>query len=122
MRVADSNGIFSERLNELMQYDLVCIGYKGEQVFFYSQEKVRAGNYSHILLQPIGAAGLDVELSKRGSGRQAEDIKQENVFLLFDRQDRKRRQRNEALQELRVKVIKGFYKCALIEEPTDQNQ
>lgn len=113
MRIADSNGIFSEKLNELMQYDLVCLAYKGEQAFFYTRDKIRPEHYTHIRLQATSAAELDKELNKWGTKALAEAARQENIFSQFERMDRGRRQRNEDLRKLRIKMIEGFFKCAL---------
>ncbi|HEY6901807.1 MAG TPA: hypothetical protein VI233_14225, partial [Puia sp.] len=110
MRIGGSNGAFSGKLNELLKYDLVCIGYKGETTFFYSQENVVSKDYVHIGLHTAS----DEDWSKLRKKAVAEDLQREAAFFLFDIRDRQRQKKNQALQELRNKVMYAIYRCTLI--------
>jgi len=111
MRLTSANGSYPEKLNVLLSYDLVCIGYKGGQAFFYSKPKVQAGDHS-FGLQPIDSATLDIQLKKWGNQSQSAGLLRENAFDRWRQQDRPRLQRNERLRDLRDKMERAFFsKC-----------
>jgi hypothetical protein len=107
MRVEGSNGMFSEKLNDLLQYDLVCIGYRGGATFFYSQENIVSRDYVHIDLKAAGEADWN-KLRKKAV---AEGLQREAAFFLFDIRDQQRQKTNQALLELRDKVMYRIYPC-----------
>jgi hypothetical protein len=116
IRLTGANGTYVEKLNELLSYDLVCIAYKGDQAFFYSQPKVQPGDHS-FSLRPIDSTTLNSELNKWGNRDQAEALIQDNSFHLFEHHDRPRQQRNEHIRDLQHKVEKAFFgKCSLMYE------
>lgn len=113
MRVAGADGIYTEKLNELMTYKLVCIAYKDEQAFFYSRERIQPGNYQHIQLTKIGKEALEQELNKTGTQTQAAALSKENAFFLFDIGDQQRQKNNQALSDLRAKIWRMIIPCYL---------
>ena len=108
MRVNGSGGKFSEKLNGLMSYDLVCIGYKGEQPFLYSQKEMRPGTYT-VELKETDQKELNREL--RRSGSKTKEIKKELEYLKYEFNDRIRQQRNESIYEL-IYRIEPFILCS----------
>lgn len=44
MRMRKNGDTFTESLNALYQYHLVAVGYKGDEIFLYSQENITAGS------------------------------------------------------------------------------
>jgi cytochrome c551/c552 len=66
-------GSHMEKLNELMKYKLVCIGYKGEDVFSYIQEDIRPGRYMDLTLTKTDERMLKKQLNKL-------DITNESAF------------------------------------------
>ncbi|MES1159737.1 MAG: hypothetical protein ABUM51_03200, partial [Bacteroidota bacterium] len=113
MRLNGSNGEYSEKLNELMKYDLVCIAYKDEQAFFYSRENISPGNYSGIMMTPVNSKELEQYLNKTGNGTQSSALQRENDFFRFDIIDQKRQQHNQDLKELTQKAMYLIYPCYL---------
>ena len=111
MRLAGSNGKYTEKLNELMKYGMVCIAYKNEQAFFYSLETVQPKDYAPITLAAIGKNELDQKLNSMGSWPQVSDLEKENEFLRFDIRDQARRKNNQVLQELTDRVMKIILHC-----------
>ena len=99
MRMNGSAGRFSEKLNGIMTYDLVCIGYKGEIPFFYSQKAINPGTYNFELKQ-TNQRQLDRELKRSGPGSQTKEIKKELEFLKYEIKDKLRQQRNESIYQL----------------------
>jgi len=111
MRLNGGEGKYSEKLNELMQYDLVCVAYKDEQAYYYSQKDIQPGNYSAIRLMMIGKDELDEQLNSFGRQNQQDALKKEKDYFLFEIMDTKRQKRNLALQELTEKIRPVIFSC-----------
>jgi len=109
--VGDSNGIYTENLNELMKYDLVCIGYKDGRTSYFHQSRIKAKDYSNIQLQPISGEELTRELIKAGSTTQAADLVKEDSFFRLDVPDQKRRKHMEDIRNLHTKMMWFLFPC-----------
>jgi hypothetical protein len=110
MRLNGEEGKYSEKLNELMQYDLVCIAYKDEQAYYYSQKDVRPGNYPAISLMMIGKDELAQQLNSFGQ-KQVAELKKEQDYFVFEIIDAKRQKNNVRLQELTEKIRPVIFSC-----------
>jgi hypothetical protein len=62
MRLSDSTGKFTGRINKMMSYRLICIAYKEEQAFFYTQANIQSKDYADIVLTGMGNIDLDQKL------------------------------------------------------------
>lgn len=111
MRVPGSDGVYTEKLNELIRYDLVCLGYKGEQSFYACDYSVQPRTYDSIRLHRFNADALTKELTRMGSVTQSQQLIQENTFFRLDIQDEKRRKHNETLEELKGRLIHMIMPC-----------
>ncbi|MEO5565029.1 MAG: hypothetical protein ABIR18_16400, partial [Chitinophagaceae bacterium] len=110
MRVGGFGATYSEKLNELISYKLVCIAYKGEQPFFFSKEDIKGGTHN-IELKATGKNELDRQLKRSGTTNHAADILKENDFLRFEIKDKERQKNNESLRELMRKVMPIVFPC-----------
>jgi hypothetical protein len=99
MRINGTGGKFSENLNGLMTYDLVCIGYKGKQALLYSKKEINPGTYSVELIQ-TDQRQLDRELKRSGPSSQIRGIRKEIEFMKYEIKDRIRQQKNESIYQL----------------------
>jgi mono/diheme cytochrome c family protein len=111
MRLDGTDGKYSEKLNELMQYDLVCIAYKDEQAYYYSQKDIRPGSYPAISLTMMEKDELDQRLNNFGQS-QAAELKKEKDYFFFEILDAKRQKHNMALQELTEKIRPVIFSCS----------
>jgi hypothetical protein len=111
MRLDGRDGKYSEKLDELLRYKLVCVGYRDEQAFFYSQDDIRPKDYSSIVLKEIGKNELDRELNSRGNKGKGLDMQAENNFFQFEIRDQKRTKRDHSLRELRDRVELVVFPC-----------
>jgi hypothetical protein len=116
MRVADSSGIYLEKLNELIQYKLICIAWKGKQAFFYRQDDVEPKAYGPVVLTAIGEKELNRLLNNIGDRKQAADLLKEQTYRQFEWLDNKRQQHNLQLVGLREKIAHVIFLCYLFEE------
>ena len=114
IRVEGDKGKYGGQLNELMKYNLVCIGYKDEQAFVYLGDDIRPGEYPAVEMTAVGEKELSERLNGRGSLDQAADLRKENGFFQFEIRDQKRVRYNLALKELRNKVVKVIFPCYIL--------
>jgi hypothetical protein len=106
MRVDSSiDGKYAENLNELIQYNAVVIGYKGEQAFYYTQAGVKPGEYKNIRLEVISNDQLNSRLNGMGKLTQAADLQKDQDYLRFEHIDQKRIDKNLESKELIWKLI-----------------
>jgi len=111
MRISGANGKYTEKLNELITYDLVCIGYKGDQPWYYQQRNIQARSYANIRLNSLSPAELNRQLNQAGSKSQASDLQKENSFFQFDIKDQRRQQHNRDLEALKWRLISMLFPC-----------
>jgi hypothetical protein len=116
MRLSDSSGKFTGRINKSMTYRLICIAYKNEKAFFYSQSNIQSQDYADIILTGISNIDLDQKLNELGSRTQANDLQQETGYFRFEIRDQKRQQHNEDLRQLTLKMVDAFFSCGLFAE------
>jgi hypothetical protein len=114
MRLTDSSGFYTEKLNQLMTYRLVCIAYKNDSAFFYSLDNIQSKAYPAIALTWIADKELDKTLNNLSSLTQATDLKKEEDFIRFDTKDSKRRSHNQSLQDLKYKLINALFPCPVL--------
>jgi hypothetical protein len=113
MRVNGADGKYTEKLNELLKYKLACIGFKGEQCFYYTQMEVVAKDYPGIILTAIGKNDLDRELTNMANSTQFTAMQKENLFMQFDIKDQKRKKSSHELLELKEKMIVLIFPCVI---------
>jgi len=111
IRLTPENGTYTEKLNDLIQYKLVCVAYKNGQAYFYSQSGIEPKAYTGIELTAIGQHELKRALNRAGGDKHEQEMKKEIDFYLFNYRDMKRQQHNIALQELMMKIIAVIFPC-----------
>jgi hypothetical protein len=111
MRVNGDQGIYSEKLDELIKYDLVCIAYKNEEAYFYSVNSIKPKEYTGIILQSVSNDHLTQKLNSFNKLSQTNAILKEDDYFRFEEADRKRQKQNRVLEELRVRVLPVVFPC-----------
>lgn len=111
MRLNGEEGKYIEKLDELMQYKLVCIAFKDEQAYFYSYNRVESKDYTGISLTAIDKDELNQQLNSIGNQTQASGIVKENEFFQFEAKNYQRRQDNLKRQDLYQKVLMLIFRC-----------
>jgi hypothetical protein len=111
MQMDGSNGVYSEKLNELMKYDVVYVAYKGDRSFFYSRKNIQPQEFRDIVLNEISPQNLDQQLNSIGNRDQAGELKKENEFHKFEITDLKRQKQNIALKQLAMRLRNFLFVC-----------
>lgn len=111
MRVNNTNGAFTEKLNELMIYKMVCIGYKGEESFYFSQDNVKPGSLSVSLIKTSNGEITDNvnKLSKRSQSKAMND---ELAYMAFEKEEAKRQKAIAKINDLTNKIRPVIFPCA----------
>jgi hypothetical protein len=92
-RMPETGSLFKESLNSLFRYDAVAVGYKGDKLFFATQQSLQEPSYT-LQLSSVTEKQLNIVLNKYSPGM-AKDLKVETAYQLF-----------EQLEELRqVKIL-----------------
>jgi len=91
------------KLNELLDYKLVCLAHKGEQVFIYQQESVSPGDFAvSLVMEPMKEvedilSGCDKNLGSFSMQKELELIKSQ---INFDKKLRTAQKENQITNEL----------------------
>ena len=96
-----------------MKYKMLCIAYKDEQAYFFSDITVHPKDYPAIALTPINSNDLDQRLNRLGNNTQASALRKENDYFRFSALDQKRQRLNIALQELTARVARLIFEPCL---------
>jgi cytochrome c2 len=110
MRLENKNGVFTEKLNELMIYKMVCIGYKGEESFYFSQDNVKPGNLSASLIKATNAE-IANNVGKLSSRKQSKVMHDELSYIAFEKEEAKRQQEIVEINELTNKIRPVIFPC-----------
>jgi hypothetical protein len=109
-KVEGQSGAFTEKLNELMRYDLVCLGYKAGKPHFFKQDNIRPGAYNNIPLRIVDEGELKIRLESLGHGLQAY-VRKESAYLLFEVEDHKRIVAQKEREDLMDHLANLIFPC-----------
>ncbi|NQY09707.1 MAG: cytochrome c [Flavobacteriales bacterium] len=116
-RMKFSKNRFSKPLNELLDYNVICIGYKGEEAFSSSIESVEPGE-NWVDLEPILDNDLEVKIRKLCTNRAGRDMRADMAFEKFQIKEQARKKRNEHIVDLRGKLHPLIFPCMPPPEPS----
>ena len=117
IRLTDSAGVFTDKLNSEMTYRLLVIGYQQQQAFYYKQTNIQPTTYTPIPLIPISDTDLQSRLEHLGKATQVAAVKEDQEYFRYEAHDRPRRDRDQQLRDLTNKMIHGFFPCIMQESP-----
>jgi TonB family protein len=110
MRAEEKNGNFDEKLNELMICKMVCIGYKGKDSYYYSQDNVKPGSLAVALIKTDDAIIQD-NINKLGKLSQVKAMNDELNYFAFEKEESRRQAMLVKLRELTEKIRKVIFPC-----------
>ncbi len=105
-----SNGLYSYSCNELVDYKLVYIAYKGKQAYLYSLDKAKQGRYVPMLV-PIGENELKDFLNSFDTTTSASNFEMELSFVQSEIKWKEHDKRYKLNQVLLRKLWPTVYPC-----------
>jgi hypothetical protein len=119
MRVENKDGVFRENLNELMLYKLVCIGYKGEESFYFSQDNVKPGS-TVVSLKKSTNEEIRNNVSKLSSRKQSKAMHDELSYIAFEKAEAKRQVEIRKINELTNRIRPVIFPCMVAQPDTSK--
>jgi hypothetical protein len=113
IRLFDEGGRYTDKLNSLMKYNVVCLAYKGEQAFFYAAQHVQPGTHT-VLLEEIGEKTLSVKLSQYTSQHIAKDIRDDEKYLYQIFLDEQQEKKRAVTQDLFYRIWHVIFPCYMV--------
>jgi len=104
-----NNGTFAYRCNGLITYNLVVVGYKGNDVFALMESAAAPGLKK---LRPSSAAEVNSFAAQKGTVRAASDMHAELEYMAFKRKEQQRQQQVQAVYEIRYALYSVVYPCS----------
>ncbi|MCH2200102.1 MAG: hypothetical protein MK081_15105 [Flavobacteriales bacterium] len=102
------DGTYNEKLNELIDYNLLVIGYKGEEQFVFSEEGIELGSVTaYPSLRPKG--DVDALIRRLASTDTAKDLQTAFNYRLFQKDRDERRAKRLAKQEQERAVWRSIF-------------
>lgn len=108
-RIEQEGSSFKESLNALFRYDMVAVGFKGTQQYYYKQTNLQPGQH-HFSLSAISDIEL-VNAVKEYSAPKTKELKDEFAFRLFEQQEVARQLQLIKDAEFREQIADVIFKC-----------
>jgi len=109
-RVMETDGAFSERLNALFEYDVVCMGRKDGQQYAASQWKVNGQSTITLTMEPTDDQALK-QLIRGSTARVIADLVEQARHLEWLEREAKRQQAKQARYALRNALMPVVFPC-----------
>ncbi|PZR23118.1 MAG: hypothetical protein DI535_24780 [Citrobacter freundii] len=111
IRLSDSSGVYSGKLDELMKYNMAVIAYKGDQAYLCSINNIQSRNYDELTLTAVSNQELKDKLGAISSESQVRSLKKESDFFRFEIKDLKRQKLNNERIRLRERLYRVIFPC-----------
>jgi hypothetical protein len=107
----NTENVFKEKLNELMNYSIITIGFKDDQTF-YNEIKVAKAQVYTVDLTAIKSSDLDKKLNSSFPLNQQTDILKDINYQLFDIKETGRQKQIQHREEIRARLYPVVFPCA----------
>jgi cytochrome c2 len=107
----NTGNVFKENLNELMNYSIITVGFKGEKTFYNEIKSAKARAYE-IDLVSIKASDLDKKLNQSFPVNQQADIMKDINYQLFDIKEKERINKIKRREEVSARLYPFVFPCA----------
>lgn len=107
----NTGNIFKENLNELMNYSIITIGFKGDKTFYNEIKLAKAQAYT-VDLTAIKSSDLDKKLNANFPLNQQTDILKDVNYQLFDIKETGRQKQIQRREEIRTRLYPVVFPCA----------
>ena len=110
MRLNEKDSVFTENLNELMDYSLICLAYIDDKPYYFEKKSIGATNYYDLQLDEISDDKLNKKLGKFDSNKK-DDLFTELAYIRFEIDEEKRMTKIENKAKLRRKIRPVIFPC-----------
>jgi len=107
---------YSEKLNDLISYNLVVIAYTGKKGFIYSQKNIKGDQKITINLLEKSGKDLRKEVLDNSKRIEFKDIKKDVLFNKFLIRDQYRKKKNQDSRKFEYQLRTVIFPCVAIEE------
>ena len=121
MRLNEKDSVFTENLNELMDYSLICLGYIADQPYYFEKRSIEATNYYDLQLDVISDDKLNKKLGKFDSNKM-DDLFNELAYIRFEIDEEKRMTKIENKARLRNKIRPVIFPCLYYSTESDYSE
>ncbi len=115
-RMRAEGNVFREKLNSLLQYDLVVLAYKGSQAYTVMKQGVGPGELS-VSLTSITESALK-DILNRYAGSKGKDMQAEAAYQAFEQKESLRYLKLVAEEQKRQQIALSIFPCM----PSDATQ
>ena len=112
----NTGNVFKENLNELMNYSIITIGFKGDQTFYNEIKLAKAQVYT-VDLTAIKSPDIDKKLNANFPLNQQTDMLKDINYQLFDIKEMGRQKQIQRREEIRTRLYPIVFPCAEISAP-----
>lgn len=102
--------LFKEKLNELMDYSIVTIGFKGSKTFYHETKNAKAQAYN-LTLSAIEAKALDKKLNSTFPLNAQKDLLKDIAYQQFDLAENKRQEKIRQREEIQNRLAPIVFPC-----------
>lgn len=111
MRLKETSKVFTEKLNELMQHEMVCVAYKGEKAFFKYMDGIKPGKYENVELAEVSKDELDNRLKLIKKFKHEQSLLNELSFRHVQQKENIRFKKVQDLVDFRDRMQKVVFPC-----------
>lgn len=111
---AETPGKFRENLNEIINYDLVVLGFKGKDIYFKQLLNVKPGEKS-VTLDASNQMDVDFLLKSYSSSQRETDFTQELKYLALEQKENVRQRAIVKREEIAWRLKQVIYPCYVLE-------
>ncbi len=116
MRMKKEGAVYTEKLNELMKNDVICLAYKGEQAYYKIKTNVKPKTYENLKLSKISHEELKQKM-RRFDEKQTSSLFKEFDYQLFEQEEKTRINNLKLREEFRTKIEEVIFPCVNIPSP-----
>ncbi len=109
-RMNNAGNVFKENLNELINYDLVVLGFKGKDVYFKQIADVKSGEKT-VTLEISSQVNVDALLKNYTYSQTETDFTRELKYQVFEQQEEIRQTAIKNREEITWKLKQTIYPC-----------
>lgn len=111
MKIKKEDNSYKEKLNDIIDYNLVVITYKDEQGFIYAQKDIKGNQSLKIQLEQKSKAELNKIVREHSKNIETKDIKNDLEHQRFLILDQARKQKNAKITELDLQLRPVIFPC-----------